>query len=269
MEFPDAEVVAVRSPRHGGIDLASADAPQVLRDKVRIDAPEEAVLIHAAAHVEWDTRDALLANVSMALNTGTWARSAAIGFSVLVSTVNVYPNVARAAVDTPCQPLTLYGVGKVAAEHVWRRILPDERRSIVRLAGIWGWQQSPTLFWNSLLIAAARGPGAVGAPIVRRRRSFRNYVPAGAAAECLLGVGANRLKGLFLAAGDEPMDTGSYVELLERLPGSRLSVTWQDDDERDEQIYTPSPELSPWLASPASALPATWAHMPEWILGSA
>ena len=78
------------------------------------------ILVHAAAKVSWDTPEGLLSNAAMALNVASWARSIEIGFCVLVSSVNVYPGVDKADVSTPCEPQTLYGTGKLAAEHVWR-----------------------------------------------------------------------------------------------------------------------------------------------------
>lgn len=262
---PDAAVVPIPSPRFGGLDLAQPDAPERLEDAIQITNAKETILVHAAAKVSWDTPEGLLSNAAMALNVATWARSIDIGFCVLVSSVNVYPSVAKADVSTPCEPQTLYGAGKLAAEHVWRLVLPQERTAIVRLAGIWGWQEHPTLFWNRLLLAAARGSPPEDAPVARRAHSSRNYISDREAAECLLQAGMNRMTGLFVAAGRDAQDTGSFVEAVGELPGSRLCVEWHDDGGLDEQVYHPSAELAPWLKPFPEILSAIWDSKPDWL----
>lgn len=261
-----ATVLAIHSPRRGGIDLAHPTAPEKLGTTIHISHPRDTMLIHAAAVVEWNTPDGLLANAAMALNVATWARSTDIGFAVLVSGVNVYDLLAVTDVDAPCQPPTLYGLGKWAAEHVWRLLLPQERSAIVRLAGIWGWQRRPTLFLNQLLLAAARGSPPEPRPVVRRSRSRRNYISAHEASYCLLQVGANRMPGLFLGAGRDIVDTRSFVEALQKLPGSKLSVDWQDDGGADDVIYRPSAELLPCLKPFPDELSTIWANRPDWVL---
>ena len=264
--WPNASLLPIHSPRCSGIDLAHPDAVERLGTTFRISNPQDAVLVHTAAAVKWDTPDGLLKNAAMALNVAMWARSTDIGFCVLVSSVNVYPPLPLAGIDTSCQPPNLYGLGKWAAEHVWRLLLPQERSAIVRLAGIWGWQRRPTLFWNRLLLTAARGSLPEPRPVVRRSRSRRNYISAREASDCLLQVGVNRIAGLFLGAGRDVVDTQSFVEALQELPGSKLSVDWQDDGGMDKRIYRPSDELLPWLKSFPDVLSTIWANKPSWIL---
>ena len=133
------------------------------------------------------------------------------------------------------------------------------------MAGIWGWQQRPTLFWNRLLISAARGSSPEPNLIIRRSRSRRNYISADEAARCLLRVGLDGIPGLFLAAGHETLDTQSFVQALRELPGSKLTVEWQDDGLDDEIVYLPSRELLGELNSFTDNLSATWANRPQWI----
>jgi len=160
----------------------------------------------------------------------------------------------------------MYGLGKMVAEHVWRLLLPQERSAVVRLSGIWGWQQRPTLFWNRLLLSAARGSPSGARPVVYRRRSRRNYISVREASRCLLEIGANRMSGLFLCAGRDVVETQSFVKALQNLPGSRISVDWQDDGGEDECIYQPSTELQPWLKSFPEMLSTFWTNMPNWVM---
>jgi nucleoside-diphosphate-sugar epimerase len=234
-----------------------------LRSEIRIPHPEETALIHAAAIVELDESErALSGNAAIAFNVAKWAREAELGFSVLVSSVSVYRSVPKIeAVDTYVEPPNLYGVGKLAAEHVWRILLPEEQRATVRLAGIWGWQSRPTMFWNRLLRAAVHGSAA---PLtVRRGASFRNYISAPESAECLLRLAADKTHGLFLGAGRDTVDTRSFVSAVQELPLSRLEVEWQDDGGRDQSIFTPSPELLPYLKPFPEVLANLWQNRPK------
>lgn len=260
---PEVRVHAIASPRSGGIDLAQPDACERLRSEIPIPHPEEAALIHAAAVVEWDESErALSGNAAMAFNAARWARDTGVGFYVLVSGVNVYRSVPKIeAVDTYVEPPNLYGVGKLAAEHIWRILLPEEQRATVRLAGIWGWQSRPTMFWNRILQAAVHGSTA---PLtVRRGASFRNYISAPESAECLLRIAAHKTHGLFLGAGRDAVDTRSFVSAVQDLPSSRLDVEWQDDGGRDESIFIPSPELLPYLKPFPEVLANLWRNRPR------
>ena len=264
--WPDATLLPIYSPHRGGIDLAHPDAVEQLGTAFHISNPHDAVLVHAAASVKWSTSAGLLENAAMALNVATWARTTGIGFCVLVSAVNVYPRLPVANVDTPCCPSSLYGLGKWTAENVWRLLLARERSAIVRLAGIWGWQRRPTLFWNRLLLGAVQGSSPESRLVVRRSRSRRNYISTREASDCLLQVGMNRMPGLFLGAGRDTVDTRSFVKALQELPGSNLSVDWQDDGDTDEIIYHPSAELLPWLKPFPDELSTIWAGRPDWVL---
>ena len=266
MACPKATVIPVSSPRDGGIDLAQSGASERLAGTVNLSDPYDTVLIHAAAVVAWDSSEGFLANAAMAVNVATWARSAKIGFCVLVSGVNVYAPRPLAEANTPCEPRTMYGLGKWAAEQVWRVMLPTARTAIVRLAGLWGWQRRPTLFWNRLLLAATRDCLAVERPIVHRSQSCRNYISAHEASECLVQVGTRHLAGLFLGAGRDRVATGSFVKAVQGLSGSRLAVDWQDDGGVDECLYRPSPELLPWLNPFPETLSNLWANQPNWVL---
>jgi len=263
--LPNATLLPIHSPRSGGIDLAHPNILENLQKTIQISNPNDTVLIHAAATVEWDTPNGLLANAAMAINVAMWAKSTKIGFCTLVSAVNVYETLPYADTGTRCRPPTFYGLGKLVAEHVWRLLLPSEQSATVRLAGIWGWQRRPTLFWNRLLLTAARGAPPEPRPVVRRSRSRRNYISAREASYCLLQIGVNRMPGLFLGAGRDVVDTQSVVDALRNLPGSKLSVDWEDDGGADDVIYRPSDELLPWLKPFHQELSTLWANRPHWV----
>jgi len=152
------------------------------------------------------------------------------------------------------------------AEKVWEEIVPAERSAIVRLAGIWGWQRVPTLFWNQILLAAGRGSPPQSVPIVRREASLRNYISVSEASDCLLEVAAKRNTGTFLAAGRDLVSTESFVRSVQALPGSRLSVEWEDDGGCDRNLYRASPELMPCLTPFDETLASIWQSKPGWLL---
>ena len=266
---PGAALWPVYSPRYGGVDLAAGDTLERLVNGIPVSNPKETLLIHAAAVVEWNTPAGLLKNVAIALNAATWAKSKHIGFSILVSSVSVYPHLQTVDVKTPCQPSNLYGLGKLMAEHVWQLLLLPERSAIVRLAGIWGWQLNPTLFWNRLLLSAARSspPGEV--PVLHRARSLRNYISVHDASVCLLQLGRRYLPGFFLGAGRDVVDTATFVKALQDLPDSKLIIDWKDDGGEDAFICEPSPELLPWLSPFPEELSTLWANKPEYVVRGA
>ncbi|HVS54019.1 MAG TPA: NAD(P)-dependent oxidoreductase [Opitutaceae bacterium] len=261
---PAARIVAIGSPKQGGIDLTDSNCFENLAKRVRLKNPESSLLIHTAAAVDWHSIDGLLKNAAMAHNIAAWAKANDIAFSILVSSVSVYPRSANTEVDSSVEPSNIYGLGKLSAEHLWRLLFAADRRAILRLAGIWGWQSRPTLFWNRLLFAAARGTQPSERLIVKRRLSRRNYISAREACECLVHIGVNRLPGLFLGAGRDPMDTGEFINAVQALPGSKLEVEWQDDGGHDEEIYEPSQELLSRLGSFDNELSLMWSSKPNW-----
>ncbi len=237
-----------------------------LSTDLQIDDPAGTALLHAAAAIQATTPGSA-ANETMAAQLAQWAHSVGIWFSVMVSSVSVYtPLPARTPADGATEPVSAYGLDKLNAERVWRRILPAHKTSVVRLAGVWGWQRRPTLFWNRLLLAAARGSPPEPRPVVLRKRSWRNYVSVYEAAECLIQLTMNRMSGTFLVAGRSPMNTEGFVRLLQQLPDSRLVVDWRDDGVRDECLYSFSSEIKPWLQPFENILSAMWAAKPEWLV---
>lgn len=264
VEEAGEDAVPIASPRRGGIDLTAADTPEQLSGRVPLDDPEGTVLVHAAARVAWEDPTGLVDNALMACHVARWARDAGVGFAVLVSSVNVYGPAPRADRETSCRPETPYGVGKVAAEHVWRATLPADRAAVVRPAGIWGWQREPTLFWNELLLAAARGP-AREPPKVTRAESLRNYISAPDAARAILKVAKERQTGLHVAAGRDEVTTGRYVDALKGLPGSRLEVEWADDGKEDRRIYEATEPLRSEVQGFEEALSELWNDRPDWV----
>jgi len=264
--WPEVTSFPIHSPRCGGIDLTKPDASEKLSATIHLSYPQDSILIHAATVADWNSRDGLLSNVAMALNVASWAKSVNIGFCVLVSGVNVYPILPQANVHTSCEPQNIYGLGKLTAELVWRLLLKSKDSAIVRLAGIWGWQQKPTLFWNQLLLMTTQNSPCASKLIVQRHRSRRNYISVREASECLLQIGANRLPGLFLGAGRDIVDTVTFIEALQKMWGSKLPVTWQDDGDIDEIIYQPSNELLPYLKPFSEELATIWQNKPNWVL---
>lgn len=261
-QHPDARVVELNSPRSGGFDLAGVEAPARLADLAAHGEFVGATLIHAAACVDWHGSDGLTRNALMAYHLAQWARENAFAFSVLVSGVNVYPTLPLADAATPVNPPSLYGAGKAASEHVWNILLPAERRATVRLAGIWGWQEKPTLHWNRLLWAALRPQGEP--LVVTHPASRRNYVAAPCAARCLIDVATARMSGLSLCAGRDTTTMGEFVERLHQKSGGRPIVQWRDEGSRDDTVFRPSPELMKWLPGFQSELDEIWdARPPE------
>jgi nucleoside-diphosphate-sugar epimerase len=261
--LPNWRVVPLASPRRGGPDLTDPEAERRLRDVLPTPAPAGTALIHAAAVVDFASPAATLANAAMSLTMARWARDARVGFAALVSSVGVLPFIDS---SDRRQPRTLYGLGKLTAEHAWSLLLRPDLTAVVRISGIVGWQEKPTLFWNRLLLAAARGSATEGQPVVRRRHSLRNYVTVDAAAASVLHVVEQRVAGTHLLAGRDAVDVGTYIQALTRLPRSRLDVRWEDDGGRDEAVYEVSETFRPLLEDFDSSLAALWARRPPWSL---
>jgi nucleoside-diphosphate-sugar epimerase len=246
-------VTLIHSPRAPqGLDLAGNDAVGALQQRFPIPDPEETAVIHAAAFVQWDSAEAVIQNSMMAFNVASWIVKSKIRFAVLVSSVS-------AGIEDP--PQTRYGVGKLAAENIWRVLLAN-RQATVRLAGIWGWQRRPSLFWNRVLVAAA---GKENAQLhVCKKHSRRNYIHAEDASRALLALAKSRGSGSFIAAGRDALSTQEFVEAVQRLPGARLTLNHSDHDSGEDELYACSPELLPYIRPFPEALAETWRSKPEW-----
>ncbi|MGA2019074.1 MAG: NAD(P)-dependent oxidoreductase [Candidatus Sulfotelmatobacter sp.] len=263
-------VHAVSSGRSGGngnavaIDLARTDAGVRLADSFRLERPGSAVVIHAAAVVD-STEEGRTQNAAMARHVATWVRDAGVGTSILVSSVSVYPELPRVRLDSPLQPSTIYGLGKLEAEREWTNIL-GKNTCIVRVGGIWGWQRRPTLFWNRLLLLAARGSETGAEPVIPSEGGLRNHVSVGEVASCLLQFAKGRKTGVYLLAGSDRLSVRDVARALETLPGSRLRVRLRDASSgADEYVFEPSPEVLPYLKPFQEALSEEWQRRPEWV----
>jgi dTDP-4-dehydrorhamnose reductase len=247
------------------IDLANPDAAVRLADSFHFERRESAVVIHAAAVVD-NSEDGRCQNASMARQVATWVRDSGARSSVLVSTVSVYPDLPRVRLDSPLQPSTVYGLGKLEAEREWTNVLGNENTCIVRVGGIWGWQRRPTLFWNRLLLVAARGSEPGAEPVIPPAGGFRNHVSRGEVATCLLQFAKQGQKGVYLLAGSDKLSIGDFARALESLPGSRLRVRLEDTGAgADEYVFEPSPEVVPYLQPFQMALSEEWRRRPQWV----
>lgn len=260
----DARVIALSSAQLAGLDLSAHGADEQLARVVRVEVPREVVLIHLAAEVDFVSANAAVKNVAMALNVATWARNVGIGFAALASSVSAYAEAPKTATGLAYGPSSPYGIGKRVSEDVWRVLLEPRQQVIVRLAGVWGWQGRPTLFWNKLLLAAARGPQSESPLVLTRRRSRRNYIAVADAARCLLEVALHRQSGVFIAAGPETISTGDFVDAVATLPGSQLVIDDRDDGGFDELLFQPADAFLSLLTPFDQALDDVWSHRPRW-----
>lgn len=254
--IPDALVLPMKSPRYGGLDLTDSQAPSLLKE-FQISNPKNTVLIHVAATIDWNTPSGLLKNILMSTHLSTWSREIGIGFNVFCSSVNVYGANISATVNTPPCPETFYGLGKLTEERLWQISVDESKLAIVRLAGLWGWQQRPTLFWNTLLLNAFKKSKEHPKIVMNRKLSFRNYISVSDAAKCCLEVATHKMSGIFLAAGKDIMSTGDYLDAL-REYSPNLELLDEDDGSTDRLIYTPSVELLPWIKSFSENLEELW-----------
>lgn len=252
---PGTRLVAIRSPRDGGIDLREPGGYPEIPDV------KEAALIHAAAKVDFDSVTSAADSVNMAFNVGIWASAIGIPFSVFVSSVAVFGDTFWAHANAPVVPTTAYGVGKWAAEKTWEIVLPVEQRCIFRMAGLWGWQQKPTLFWNRVLLAAVRGECLT----IRAGKSRRNYISTRDAAALLVWIADHRLPGTLLGAGLEVVTMSRYVEAVQALPGACLEVKWERDDGENTQVFHPSGIFVERLHTFQEELSHLWDNPPAWI----
>jgi len=247
------------------IDLAKPDAAARLADSFRIERPEAAVVIHAAAVVD-NSEEGRCQNASMARQVATWVRDSGVCTSILVSSVSVYPDLPRVRLDSPLRPSTIYGMGKLEAEREWTNVLGHENTCIVRVGGIWGWQRRPTLFWNRLLHLAARGSELGAEPVIPSKGGHRNHVSVGEVATCLLQFARRGNRGVYLLAGSDALSISGFAQALETQPGSRLRVRLQDTNSAaDEYLCEPSPEVLRYLKPFRKALFEEWRRRPQWV----
>lgn len=241
---PSFTVIEIKSAKRGGVDLREGDAWKELITDVVVPSPECTAVIHCAADISWSGSQVLENNFLMARNVARWTAEAGIAFAVYVSSVSVFQPAEHVSLETPCLPATLYGMSKLRGEHAWRSILDEKKSAIVRLAGILGWQPSPQMFWNKLLVIAAERQAHCGFDY--NPESQRNYITSSEAAECLLGIVTGRHAGLHLAAGAEATLLAAFIAILEAAAGSSIAGRVKDSA-RDVVLYEPSPVLRRWL----------------------
>lgn len=265
------EIHAVSSGRSASagnavpINLAQTDAAARLAESFRLERPETAVVIHAAAVVD-NSEDGRARNASMARQVATWVRDSGVGTSILVGTVSVYPDLPLVRLDSPLDPSTIYGKGKLEAEREWTKVLGNANTCIVRVGGIWGWQRRPTLFWNRLLLLAARGCEPGSEPVIPSEGGVRNHLSVGEVATCLVQFAKCGNRGVYLLAGSDRLSVRDFARALETLPGSRLRVRLQEaSSAADEYCCEPSQEVLPYLKPFQKTLSEEWSRRPGWV----
>lgn len=256
-QFPGVQVISIASARRGGFDLCDPEVVNPLLERQPVPEPETCAIIHAAASIEWTGTAVLTRNALMAAHVAQWAKLARLKHCLYVSSVSVYTPAEETVLDSPCQPNTMYGIGKLAGELAWKSQLPPEHACIVRMAGILGWQKQD-MFWNKLLHEAA---SPTPAELQYQARFLRNYITDIEAAECLLRLALGRVAGTHLVAGQDEVSQSVFVAMLESL--RQKPLPWQRaTDRRDRIVYLPSEAVRPYLQDFEARLTELWQNRP-------
>jgi nucleoside-diphosphate-sugar epimerase len=243
------QIIVPSSRKEGGPDLADCHAWETLMKTVILSDPASTVVIHAAAMVAWDEPRALVDNPLMAWNVARWAALSGVAHAHYISTVSVISDAIQAG------PSNLYGIGKLAAEHVWVQQLGQERSGISRLAGVLDWKNPHGMFWSKLLHAA--GNPETATRLRYNPASVRNYVTAQEAAECILVLAMGQTTGVHLVAGQEDTSLAEFVAQLRQLAGRELPFD-AGESVPDPVHYSPSNALATVLRPFRERLAELW-----------
>lgn len=258
----EAEVVVLGEPRAGDADLTAdlTDAPAVA-GVVRAVRPDMA--FHLAAHARvaagqeaaaWEVNVTGTANLLAALpeNAGM----------VLVSSGEVYGTQAApfSEEQTP-QPVSAYGIGKLAAEQLVRLQADRGRRAvIVRPGVVYGPGQAPVMLIPEVIAAALRGePLHTTAGEQRRDLVLVEDVAAGIVAAA--GAAAESCPIFNLGTGEAPT-VAEIVAEIRRLTGH--TAAWTRD-----LPYRPGEQMDYRLAPARAERQLGWRPRCAWRAGLA
>lgn len=123
-------------------------------------AREASVWIHAAARVDFAAEAGVALYEANALLSGQVARfissEVPAGRLIYLSTIGVYGKGQAVSLEVDPRPDTPYGMSKLLGERLCHALL-GPRCLALRLAGVWGCEDTPKLFINRCIIDARRG----------------------------------------------------------------------------------------------------------------
>jgi nucleoside-diphosphate-sugar epimerase len=182
-----------------------------------------AIVIHAAARVGLTgSLDEYLRDNLTASERFLRAARHAAGF-IYVSTSSVYGEYATGDESCNCNPVSFYGVSKLAAEHMIRSECRQRGQpfAIVRLFSVYGPGQRSDMGIRRFMAAALKNEPIV---INGDGSHVRCYTYISDAARALTLVSCDR--DTYNIAGEEPFTTNQVVHLISGMVGRSLAIQY-------------------------------------------
>jgi nucleoside-diphosphate-sugar epimerase len=200
--------------------------------------------VHAAAHIDLQPSpsSALALYRANGLLTGSLAAHVAsmdCGRLVYLSTVSVYGRGQRLAAEVEPAPDSDYGLSKLLGERLSQAILGG-RCLVIRLAGVWGWEERSKLFINRCLrLAAARQ----GLTLSGTGAALRNYLWVGDLPRIVRLAHERGWHGVRVAGGPRALSIRAMAEAIAARAGATLTCTDEHEGGAEDMVAEVSPEL--------------------------
>ena len=183
----------------------------------------------------WDHFDRYLAaNASAALAVARAAYHAGCPRVVHASTSSVYGRFALGDEDTPLEPVSPYGISKLAGEHAFRTVFADhDALVILRLFSVYGaGQRSDMGLYKMIEALLGNRPFAVHGTGEQSRgfTHVRDCVDA-----ILLAANSNR-PGVYNVGGDKGYDLRTVIGMAEELSGRHLRRVQGEPRAGDQRV---------------------------------
>lgn len=177
----------------------------------------------------------LAANTSAALVVARAARDARCRRVVHASTSSVYGRFALGDEDTRLEPVSPYGISKLAGEQIFRTVFADDDALVVlRLFSVYGAGQRSDMGLYKVIEALLEDRPFTVYGTGQQSRGFthvRDCVDA-----VLLAAGSNR-PGTYNVGGDEGHELWTVIGMVEELSGRELRVV-EGEPRPGDQVAT-------------------------------
>ncbi|RYZ84882.1 MAG: NAD(P)-dependent oxidoreductase [Proteobacteria bacterium] len=203
------------------------------------------ILIHAASEILFNDLNSSIRNIRASLNLIDFASIFDLQRIVFISSVAALQKNSGLTDWSHHQSFdSVYGASKAVGELCFTHLRPNAAVLNIRLGGVVGVQDSPSMFWNKLLKSAATK--TYDHFSVDRLRSYRNFVSVNDAASAVVHLAQTDVVGNHTLSSFEKISAGEFVKCLTSLrPGLQISI--KDDGFEDHTIHPPSSVFENYL----------------------
>jgi UDP-glucose 4-epimerase len=157
-------------------------------------------------------------NYKLTILNAQKAKKSGTALFIQMSTIAVYGNVSEIDKNTPCTPISPYGISKLKADEALLQMQDDSFKvAIVRPPMVYGGGKAPGNMMRLIALASK------GIPLpFKNIENKRDFIHVDNLVQYLCVIAEKRLNGVFLLSDHEPVSTEQLLQIISQKLGEKV-----------------------------------------------